>query len=79
MHSNNFLKTFMDKGYSIYKIDKENLIDSISKSTLYYQQKNKTVLMKIWILRWKDISKFNFSSILIAFHANSDDIYLIEH
>ena len=31
---------FMDKGYSIYKIDKENLIDSISKSTLYYQ-KNK--------------------------------------
>ena len=30
------LKTFMDKGYSIYKIDKENLIDSISKSTLYY-------------------------------------------
>ena len=34
------LKTFMDKGYSIYKIDKENLIDSVSKSTLYYQ-KNK--------------------------------------
>ena len=33
------LKTFMDKGYSIYKIDKENLIDSISKSTLYYQKK----------------------------------------
>ena len=30
----------MDKGYSIYKIDKENLIDSVSKSTLYYQ-KNK--------------------------------------
>ena len=30
------LKTFMDKGYSIYKIDKENLIDSVSKSTLYY-------------------------------------------
>ena len=30
----------MDKGYSIYKIDKENLIDLISKSTLYYQ-KNK--------------------------------------
>ena len=25
------LKTFMDKGYSIYQIDKENLIDSISK------------------------------------------------
>ena len=34
------LKKFMDKGYSIYKIDKENLIDSVSKSTLYYQ-KNK--------------------------------------
>ena len=33
------LKTFMDKGYSIYKIDKENLIDSISKSTLYYLKK----------------------------------------
>ena len=30
------LKTFMDKGNSIYKIDKGNLIDSISKSTLYY-------------------------------------------
>ena len=30
----------MDKGYSIYKIDKENLIDSISKSTLYYQNNN---------------------------------------
>ena len=29
----------MDKGYSIYKIDKENLIDSISKSVLYYQKK----------------------------------------
>ena len=35
------LKTFMDKGYSIYKIDKENLIDSVSKSTLYYQKKYK--------------------------------------
>ena len=34
------LKTFIDKGYSIYKIDKENLIDSISKSTLYYQKIN---------------------------------------
>ena len=34
------LKTFMDKGNSIYKINKENLIDSILKSTLYYQ-KNK--------------------------------------
>ena len=32
------LKTFMDKGYYIYKIDEENLIDSISKSTLYYQK-----------------------------------------
>ena len=30
----------MDKGYSNYKIDKENLIDSISKSTLYYQKIN---------------------------------------
>ena len=42
------LKTFMDKGYSIYKIDKENLIDSISKSTLYYQKINikKTVVLK---------------------------------
>ena len=30
----------MDKGYSIYKIDKENLIDSISKSILYYQKIN---------------------------------------
>ena len=30
----------MDNWYSIYKIDKENLIDSVSKSTLYYQ-KNK--------------------------------------
>ena len=42
------LKTFMDKGYSIYKIDKENLIDSVSKSTLYYQKINikKTVVSK---------------------------------
>ena len=42
------LKKFMDKGYSIYKIDKENLIDSISKSTLYYQKINikKTVVSK---------------------------------
>ena len=31
----------MIKGYSIYHINKENLIDSVSKSTLYYQQKNK--------------------------------------
>ena len=45
MHSNNFFKTFIDKGYSIYKIDKENLIDSISKSTWYYQ-KNK--YKEIW-------------------------------
>ena len=30
----------MDKGFSIYKIDKENLIDSISKSTLHYQKIN---------------------------------------
>ena len=29
------LKTFIDKGYSIYKIDKEKLIDSASKSNLY--------------------------------------------
>ena len=40
----------MDKGYSIYKIDKEILIDSISisKSTLYYQKINikKTVISK---------------------------------
>ena len=42
------LKTFMNKGYSIYKIDKENLIDSISKSILYYQKINikKTVVSK---------------------------------
>ena len=42
------LKTFINKGYSIYKIDKENLIDSISKSTLYYQKLNikKTVVSK---------------------------------
>ena len=38
----------MDKGYSIYKIDKENMIDSVSKSTLYYQKINikKTVVSK---------------------------------
>ena len=30
------LKTFIDKGYSIYKIDKEKLIDSASKSNLYF-------------------------------------------
>ena len=37
----------MDKGYLIYKIDKENLIDSISKSTLYYQKNiKKTVVSK---------------------------------
>ena len=38
----------MDKGYSIYKIDKEILIDSVSKSTLYYQKINikKTVVSK---------------------------------
>ena len=39
----------MDKGYSIYKIDQENLIDSVSKSTLYYPKKiniKKTVVSK---------------------------------
>ena len=37
----------MDKGYLIYKIDKGNLIDSISKSTLYYKNKYKeTVVSK---------------------------------
>ena len=41
------LKTIIDKGYSYYKIDKENLIDSISKSTLYYQKNmKKTVVLK---------------------------------
>ena len=30
------LQTFMDKGYSVYYINKENLIGSISKSTLFY-------------------------------------------
>ena len=30
------LKTFIDKGYSIYKIDKEKLIDSALKSNLYF-------------------------------------------
>ena len=30
------LKTFIDKGYSIYKIDNEKLIDSDSKSNLYF-------------------------------------------
>ena len=30
------LKTFNDKGYSIYKIDQEKLIDSASKSNLYF-------------------------------------------
>ena len=29
----------MVRGYSIYKIDKENLIDSVSKPILYYQKK----------------------------------------
>ena len=31
---------FMDKEYSIYQINNDNLIDSFSQSTLYYQ-KNK--------------------------------------
>ena len=30
------LKTFIDKGYSIYKINKEKLIDSCSNSNLYF-------------------------------------------
>ena len=30
------LKIFIDKGYSIYKIDKEKLIDFASKSNLYF-------------------------------------------
>ena len=30
------LKTFIDKGYSIYKINKEKLINSALKSNLYF-------------------------------------------
>ena len=30
------LKTFIDKWYSIYKIDQEKLIDSSSKSNIYF-------------------------------------------
>ena len=33
------LKIFIDKGYSIYKIDKEKLIDSASKSNLYFRKR----------------------------------------
>ena len=39
------LKTFIDKGYSIYKIDKEKLIDSASNSNLYFLKRK---LNKIW-------------------------------
>ena len=39
------LKTFIDKGYSIYKIDKEKLIDSASKSNLYFLKRK---LNKNW-------------------------------
>ena len=41
-------ETYMNKGYSIYLINKKNLIDSVSKSTLYYQKIiiRKTVILK---------------------------------
>ena len=35
-------KTFIDKGYSIYKIDKEKLIDFNSKLNLYFLKRNST-------------------------------------
>ena len=40
-----WLKTFIDKGYSIYKIDKEKLINSASKSNLYFLKRK---LSKNW-------------------------------
>ena len=35
MKRGNFWKSFIDKGYSIYENNKENLIDSVSTLTLY--------------------------------------------
>ena len=39
------LKTFIDKRYSIYKIDKEKLIDSASKPNIYFLKRK---LSKNW-------------------------------
>ena len=36
-----FLKTLIERGYSTYQINKDNLINLASKSTLYYHRKNK--------------------------------------
>ena len=42
------LKTFIDKGYSIYKIEKEKLIDFALKSNLYFLKESWT---KIEVLK----------------------------
>ena len=59
------LKTFIDKGYSIYKIDQENLIDSGSKSNLYSLKRklNKNLSFErrpdsgrnVWFRNWSEI------------------------
>ena len=50
------LKTFIDKRYSIYKIDKEKLIDSASKPNIYFLKRK---LSKNWSFERRTVSGRN--------------------